>query len=71
LSRREHEVFRQAVEGYSTREIAQNLVISPKTVEAHRTHINRKLSVRTSTELVRFALAHGVVVSPRARAARE
>jgi len=66
LSRREREVFRQAVEGYATSEIARRLCISPKTVEAHRTNINRKLAVRTTADLVRFAVSHGIVVAPRA-----
>lgn len=65
LSRREQEVFLQAAAGYSSKEIARRLVISPKTVEAHRTHINRKLAVKTSAELVRFAFAHGIVIDPR------
>jgi two-component system, NarL family, response regulator NreC len=65
LSRREQQVFLQAAAGYSSKEIARRLVISPKTVEAHRTHINRKLAVKTSAQLVRFALAHGIVVTPR------
>jgi DNA-binding NarL/FixJ family response regulator len=65
LSRREREVFQQAVEGYGTAEIARRLCISPKTVEAHRTNMNRKLAVRTTADLVRFAVAHGIVVTPR------
>ena len=69
LSRREREIFRQAVEGYATAEIARRLCISPKTVESHRTNINRKLAVKTTADLVRFAVAHGVVVAPRAVAA--
>jgi DNA-binding NarL/FixJ family response regulator len=68
LSRREREVFLQAVEGYATTEIARRLCISPKTVEAHRTRINRKLAVRTTADLVRFAVSHGIVVAPRAAA---
>ena len=71
LSRREREIFRQAVEGYATAEIARRLCISPKTVETHRTNMNRKLAVRTTADLVRFAVAHGVVVAPRALAATQ
>jgi DNA-binding NarL/FixJ family response regulator len=71
LSRREREVFLQAVEGYATTEIARRLCISPKTVETHRTKINRKLAVRTAADLVRFAVAHGIVVAPRTVAAPE
>jgi DNA-binding NarL/FixJ family response regulator len=71
LSRREREVFLQAVEGYATSEIARRLCISPKTVESHRTRINRKLAVRTAADLVRFAVSHGIVVAPRAVAEPE
>jgi hypothetical protein len=37
-----------------------------KTVETHRTNMNRKLAVRTTADLVRFAAAHGIAVAPRA-----
>ena len=40
-------------------------VFSLKTVETHRTSINRKLAVRTTADLIRCALAHGVTVGPR------
>ena len=63
--------FLQAVDGYATSEIARRLCISPKTVESHRTKINRKLAVRTTADLVRFAVAHGIVVAPRAPDAPE
>jgi DNA-binding CsgD family transcriptional regulator len=66
LSRREREIFRHAVDGHATTEIARRLSISPKTVEFHRTNINRKLAVRTTADLVRFAVAHGILFPPRA-----
>ena len=66
LSRREREIFRQMVEGHTTAEIAHRLCISPRTVETHRANMNRKLAVRTTADLVRFAVAHGIVVAPRA-----
>jgi two-component system response regulator NreC len=69
LSQREHEIFRQVLQGHTTKEIAGRLFISPKTVESHRTHINRKLAVRTTADLIRFAVAHGIVVAPRPIAA--
>jgi DNA-binding NarL/FixJ family response regulator len=64
LSHREHEVFLQFVEGHATKEIAQRLHISPKTVESHRFKINRKLAIRTYADLIRFAVAHGIPVAP-------
>jgi two-component system nitrate/nitrite response regulator NarL len=64
LSRREGEVFRLVVSGWTSREIASRLCISIKTVETHRAKINRKLSVNRPSDLVRFAVAHGISVAP-------
>ena len=61
LSQREREVLHLIVDGLSAREIAQGLRISTKTVEAHRTSLMRKLGVRKATELVRYALRHGLI----------
>ena len=65
LSRREVEIFRLVVSGCSSKEVARRLCISVKTVETHRTNMNRKLTVRTTADLVRFAVAHGITVAPR------
>ena len=65
LSPREHEIFRQVVAGYASKEIAHRLCISAKTVETHRTNINRKLAVRTAADVIRFAFALGIPVAPR------
>ncbi|MBM4461661.1 MAG: response regulator transcription factor [Chloroflexi bacterium] len=56
LTEREREVLRLVVAGKSNKEIAQELVISPKTASVHRTNIMAKLGVRNSAELVRRAL---------------
>ena len=56
LSDRELEVFRQIGEGYSTRQIAENLHLSIKTVETYQAHIKEKLSLRTGRELVQHAI---------------
>ncbi len=61
LSSREREVLHLIAEGLSAKEIATQLGISTKTVEAHRTSLMRKLNVRKATELVRYALRHGLV----------
>ena len=67
LSRREREIFRLVVAGSGSKEIATRLFISVKTVDTHRTNINRKLGVRTTASLIRFAAAHGIAISaPRA-----
>jgi len=56
LSDRELEVFRQIGEGHSTRQIAENLHLSIKTVESYQAHIKEKLSLRTGRELVQHAI---------------
>ena len=64
LSRREREIFRLVVAGRGSKEIANKLFISIKTVDTHRTNINRKLGVRTTASLIRFAAAHGIDIAP-------
>ncbi len=61
LSPREREVFDLVVRGYSTNGIAGTLFISVKTVETHRAHINRKLGVHSSADLLRLAARHGIL----------
>lgn len=66
LSRRENEIFRRVVVGSSTKEISASLFISAKTVETHRTNINRKLGVRSTAGLLRFAATHGIAIAANA-----
>ena len=61
LSPREVEVFRLVVAGSSSKDVARRLCISVKTVETHRTHINRKLGVRSPVELIRLAALQGLL----------
>jgi DNA-binding NarL/FixJ family response regulator len=56
LTDRELEVFRMIGSGKSVKEIAENLFLSVKTVEAHREHIKEKLNFKSSAELLRFAI---------------
>jgi DNA-binding NarL/FixJ family response regulator len=56
LSDREFEVFQQVGQGRSTREIAAELHLSPKTVDVHRGHIKEKLGLKDVTALVRYAV---------------
>ncbi len=56
LSDREFEVFRLLGEGLATKEIADRLHISPKTVAVHRGHIKEKLGVKTASELLHRAV---------------
>jgi DNA-binding NarL/FixJ family response regulator len=66
LSPRESEIFRLIVSGTSSSDLSRRLFISAKTVDTHRTNIGRKLGVRTGADLVRFAVAHGIAIAPRA-----
>lgn len=61
LTSREREILNRIAEGLSAKEIAVELDLSTKTVEAHRTSLMRKLGVRKATELVRYALRHGLI----------
>jgi len=56
LSDRELEVFEMIGRGFTTREVAERLSISPKTVESHRARIKAKLDVNTSIDLMRRAI---------------
>jgi len=56
LSDREFEVFQLIGQGKGTKEIAQHLNLSVKTVEVHRAKIKEKLSLLTATDLVRYAV---------------
>jgi DNA-binding NarL/FixJ family response regulator len=51
ISGREREVLCLLTEGLTTKEVARRLFISPKTVDAHRARLNRKLGVRSPVEL--------------------
>lgn len=55
LSDRELEVFRAIGQGMGTREIADRLCLSIKTIETHRAHIKRKLRVEDGNEVVKLA----------------
>jgi two-component system response regulator NreC len=61
LSDREREVLRLLALGHTNQEIAKLLFISVRTAETHRAHIMQKLSLATSAELVRYALANGLL----------
>src|SRR3954467_248092 len=56
LSDRELEVFGLIGQGHGTRQIAEELHLSIKTIESHRAHIKEKLNLRNATELVQHAI---------------
>ncbi|MBF0510525.1 MAG: response regulator transcription factor [Deltaproteobacteria bacterium] len=61
LTSREQEVMRLLAEGISTKDIAQNLCISPKTVDNHRANIMSKLNLHSAIELVRYSARLGLI----------
>jgi len=63
LTARQREVLQLTAEGKTVKEIAVSLRISPKTVEFHKAAIMDQLGLRTTADLTRFALAHGIVSS--------
>lgn len=56
LSDRELEVLRRIGQGQGTRQIAEQLHLSVKTIETYRAHIKEKLNLKNATELIRFAV---------------
>jgi DNA-binding NarL/FixJ family response regulator len=61
LTDRERDVLKLVAEGYTTQKIAEMLVISPKTVEGHRTNLMAKLGIRNRIELVKYAVRKGII----------
>ena len=57
LSNRELQVLNLIGRGKTTREVAENLTLSVKTVESHRQRIKKKLNLQTSAQLVQFAVS--------------
>jgi DNA-binding NarL/FixJ family response regulator len=61
LTPRESEITKLVAEGYTSREIADALFISEKTVERHRANILEKLGMRDRVELTRYAIRRGLI----------
>ena len=62
LTEREREILRLLTEGKSSKGIAAELNVSPKTIETHRANIMRKLDIHNIADLVRYAISRGIVV---------
>lgn len=60
LSRREGEVLSLIANGYTNKEIGRCFGVSPRTIEAHRAHIRKKLAVDRTADLIKYAMAHGI-----------
>ncbi len=61
LTEREREVLKLVAEGHTTQEIADILLLSPKTVEGHKTNLMAKLDIHNKTELIKYAIRKGIV----------
>jgi DNA-binding NarL/FixJ family response regulator len=61
LTPREEEIVKLIAEGHSSKEIAETLVISAKTVDRHRANILQKLGMRDRLDLARYAIRAGLI----------
>jgi DNA-binding NarL/FixJ family response regulator len=61
LTRRERQVIRMIAEGLKTREIAEQLSLSPKTVEKHRTNMMNKLDLHSVSAVTLYAIQSGLI----------
>jgi two-component system response regulator NreC len=61
LTTREREILQLTAQGSTNNEIGSRLFISPRTVETHRTNLMRKLDLHSHTQLIQFAIQHGII----------
>lgn len=61
LTDREREVLKLVAEGHTVREIAEMLVVSPKTVEWYKTSLMNKLNIHNKTDLIKFAIRRAII----------
>lgn len=61
LTDRERDVLKLIAEGYTTQQIAEMLVISPKTVERHKTSLMAKIDIHNRYDLLKYALRKGII----------
>ncbi|MFE7445145.1 response regulator [Streptomyces chartreusis] len=61
ITDREEEILKLVAEGHTSQEIADFLVISPKTVESHRANLLQKLGLKDRLELTRYAIRVGLI----------
>jgi DNA-binding NarL/FixJ family response regulator len=65
LTPRQREVIRLIADGRTMKEIAAALGLSPRTIETHKYEMMQALGLRTTAELIRYALEHGLTTPPR------
>jgi len=61
LTAREREILQMTVEGLTSAEIGRKLMISPRTVDEHRSNLGFKLGIKNPADLIRFALKRGIL----------
>jgi DNA-binding NarL/FixJ family response regulator len=61
LGPRESQVLQLVVEGHSSTQIAEQLALSAKTIDTYRARIMRKLGINNVTDLIKFAVIHGLI----------
>lgn len=63
LTTRQREILQLVAEGFSAKEIAEQLHISHRTVEFHKAKVMEQLNLHTTTDLVKYAIAHGLIAA--------
>jgi DNA-binding NarL/FixJ family response regulator len=63
MTTRQREILQLVAEGYSAKEIASQLKISHRTIEFHKAKIMEMLNLHTTADLVKYAVAHGLVTA--------
>jgi DNA-binding NarL/FixJ family response regulator len=63
LTARQREILQLVAEGFSAKEIAGQLKVSHRTVEFHKARIMEQLNLHTTADLVKYAIAHGLVTA--------
>lgn len=61
LTDRESEILKLLAEGFSANDISGKLFVSIKTINTHKQHILEKLSLKSTTELIKYALKKGII----------
>ena len=61
LTHRQDEILQLLAEGHSTKEMANILHISPRTVETHKYNMMQELKLKTTTDLVKYAIKQGII----------
>jgi two-component system response regulator NreC len=61
LSEREMEVLKLYAESYTNQEIADKLFVSIRTVESHKNNIMRKINLKTTVDMVKFAIRNNLI----------